>query len=185
MVAPCSQVPRLETMKVTRSATSSTVPKRMVLLNSRESRRECPVPTFRCFPTRLDPPPRPVGLDHARMNAIDLNAFGFAAVGKAFGEAGHRRIDRTADGEFRGGLARAGAADRNQRTVSRLQKRPGGAGQTHMGEEFQRIAVFPVGVGKLEEVAALGGAGIVDQNVEPAELALGLLDELFRRGLLS
>ena len=83
------------------------------------------------------------------------------------------------------GLRAAGAADRNQRTVPFFQKRPGGARQPHMGEEFQRIAVFPIGVGKVEEIAALGGAGIVDQNIEPAELAPGLVDQLFRRGLLA
>ena len=38
-----------------------------------------------------------------------------------------------------------------------------------MGEEFQRVAVRPVGVGEREEIAALGGAGIVDQDVEAAE----------------
>ena len=44
--------------------------------------------------------------------------------------------------------------------------------EPHMGEEFQRIAFGPVGVGEREEVAALGGAGIVDQDVEPAVGAL-------------
>ncbi len=56
-----------------------------------------------------------------------------------------------------------------------LEQRPGGAGKPHMAEEFQRIAVFPIGVGEFEEIAALGGAGIVDQNIEPAEFALDLL----------
>ena len=51
------------------------------------------------------------------------------------------------------------------------QQRPGGAGEPHMGEEFQRIAFLPVGVGEFEKIAALGGAGIVDQNVEAAEIA--------------
>ena len=50
-----------------------------------------------------------------------------------------------------------------------------------MGEEFQRVAVFPVGVSQLEKIATFGGAGIVDQNVEAAELALRLLDQLSRR----
>ena len=50
-----------------------------------------------------------------------------------------------------------------------------------MGEEFQRVAVFPIGVGEIEEIAALGGAGIVDENVEPAELALDLFDQFCRR----
>ena len=62
-----------------------------------------------------------------------------------------------------------------------LQQRPGRAREPHMGEEFQRIAVLPVGVGQREEIAALGGAGIVDQNVEPAELAPHRLDQRLRR----
>ena len=53
-----------------------------------------------------------------------------------------------------------------------------------MGEEFQRVAVLPIGVGEIEEIAALGGAGIVDENIEAAELALDLLDQ-FRRRVLA
>src|SRR5580704_9024615 len=41
----------------------------------------------------LDAPPQPVGLDHARMDAVDLYAVMLAAVGHAFGEGGHGRID--------------------------------------------------------------------------------------------
>ncbi len=54
-----------------------------------------------------------------------------------------------------------------------------------MGEEFERVAVVPVGVGELEEIAALGGAGIVDEYVEAAELALHRLDERCGRALLA
>ena len=50
-----------------------------------------------------------------------------------------------------------------------------------MGEEFQRVAVRPVGVGELEEIAAPGGAGVVDQDVEATEAALDLLDQTRRR----
>ena len=46
-----------------------------------------------------------------------------------------------------------------------------------MGKKFQRIAVLPVGVGELEKIAALGGAGIVDQNIEAAEIALDVIDQ--------
>ena len=71
------------------------------------------------------------------------------------------------------------------RAAPLLEQRPGGAGEPHMGEEFQRVAVFPIGVGEIEEIAALGGAGIVDENVEPAELALDLLDQFCRRVLAA
>ena len=37
-----------------------------------------------------------------------------------------------------------------------------------MGEELEREAVLPVVVGELEEIAALGRAGIVDEDVEAA-----------------
>ena len=46
-----------------------------------------------------------------------------------------------------------------------------------MGEKFQRVAVFPIGVGQRQEIAALGRTGIVDQNVESAEFALRRLDQ--------
>ena len=41
-----------------------------------------------------------------------------------------------------------------------------------MREELEGVTVFPVGVGQREEIAALGGAGVVDEDVEAAELAL-------------
>ena len=66
-----------------------------------------------------------------------------------------------------------------------LQQRPGGAREPHMGEELERIAVRPVGVGEGEEIAALGGAGIVDQDVEAAERALGGVGQCRRRRVLA
>src|SRR5205814_218406 len=62
-------------------------------------------------------------------------------------------------------------------TALRLQQRPGLTGEPHMGEEFERKAVGPFGIGQLEEVAALGGAGVVDQDVEPPEFAAHRLDQ--------
>ena len=41
-----------------------------------------------------------------------------------------------------------------------------------MREELEGVTVFPVGVGQGEEIAALGSAGVVDEDVEAAELAL-------------
>ena len=66
-----------------------------------------------------------------------------------------------------------------------LQQRPGRARQPHVGEELQRVAVLPVGVGELEEAAALGGAGVVDQDVEMAELAPHRLDQRLLRALAA
>ena len=49
-----------------------------------------------------------------------------------------------------------------------------------MGEELERIAFLPVGVGQREEIAAPGGAGVVEQDIEPAELALKRRDQRLR-----
>ena len=54
-----------------------------------------------------------------------------------------------------------------------------------MAEEFQRVAVRPIGVGQGEKIAALGGAGIVDQNIERAEFAAHRRDQPFRRAGLA
>ncbi len=49
------------------------------------------------------------------------------------------------------------------------QMRPCGARRADIAVEFQCEAVLPVVLGEGEEVGALGGAGIVDQDIEPAE----------------
>ena len=54
-----------------------------------------------------------------------------------------------------------------------------------MAEELQRVAILPIGVGQLEKIAALGGAGIVDEDVERTELALDVFDQLSGRVLLA
>ena len=70
----------------------------------------------------LDALPQPVGLDHARMDAVDLHALLLAAIGETFGKRGDRGVDGSADGELRGRLAAAGAADRNQRSAPFLSR---------------------------------------------------------------
>src|SRR5205823_3033792 len=52
-------------------------------------------------------------------------------------------------------------------------------------EEFQRKAFLPVCIGELEEIAALGGAGIVDENIETAEFALRQFGELSRSVIVA
>jgi hypothetical protein len=51
-----------------------------------------------------------------------------------------------------------------------------------MGEKFERIAFGPILVGQREEIAALGRAGIVDENVESAEFPPRRLNQSLRRG---
>src|SRR5262245_20045178 len=129
-----------------------------------------------------DAPPLPLGLDQAGMYAIDPHPVLLAEVGEAFGEGGDRGVDRAADGEALLRLAPAGAADRHQRAAALLEQRPGCAREPHMGEEFQRVALLPIGVGEREEIAAPGGAGIVDEDVEMAELASRGRDQRGRSG---
>ena len=52
-----------------------------------------------------------------------------------------------------------------------------------MAKKFHRIAFRPVGIGERKEIAALGGAGIVDQNVEAAEMLPDGFDQR-RRGAI-
>src|SRR5947209_5359090 len=54
-----------------------------------------------------------------------------------------------------------------------------------MGEEFERVAFRPIVVGKRKEIAPLCGAGIVDENVESAELTPRRLDQRNRRVRLA
>src|ERR1019366_10468368 len=78
-------------------------------------------------------------------------------------------------------LASAGPPDRDQSPAPLLQRGPARAREPHMGEELERKSILPVGVAEREEVAALGRAGIVDQDVQSAEFAAGGLDQRFGR----
>ncbi len=97
-MAPCSQLAREDTTNATRLPTSSTVPNRMVLLNSRNisARIFCSGAPVRSI-SGLDAPPGAVGLDDAGVNAVDMHPIGLAAVGQAFGKRRHRRVHRAAD----------------------------------------------------------------------------------------
>src|SRR5262249_53547965 len=133
----------------------------------------------------LDASPLPAGLDEAWMDAVDLHAVILAAMRHRLAEGRAGRVDRAADGEGGLRLAAAGASDRDERAAARLQQRPGRAREPHMGEKFKRVAVLPVGVGELEEIAALGGAGIVDEHIKTPEFAPHRLDEDCGRALLA
>src|SRR5207248_6190899 len=124
-----------------------------------------------------DAAPLPLGLDQARMDAVDLHAVLLAEVRQTFGEGRNCGIDRAADGESLFGLASAGSADRDQGAAALLEQRPGGARQPHMREEFQCVAFLPVGIGEGEKVTALGGPGIIDKNIEATEFASRRLDQ--------
>src|SRR5262249_37413375 len=124
-----------------------------------------------------DAPPLPLGLDQRRMDAVDPYAVLLAEVGEALGEGGDGGVDRAADGESFLRFSSAGAADRDQRAAALLQEWPGPAREPHMREKFQRVTIFPIGIGQRQEIPALGRAGIVDENIEAAEFAPHRLDQ--------
>jgi len=170
-VAPCSQVAREETMKVTKIRHVLDLAVADDTSLATELRADLGLRLSGPLDLGADAPPLPLGLDQRRMDAVDPNAILLAEVGEALGEGGDGGVDRAADGESPLRPSPAGSADRDQRAAALLQKRPGRAREPHMGEKFQRITIFPIGIGQRQEIAALGGAGIVDQNVESAEFA--------------
>src|SRR5271166_552881 len=137
------------------------------------------------FDLGADAPPLPLGLDQARMDAVDLHAVLFAEVGEALGEGRDRGIDGAADGKTFFRLAPAGAADGNQRAAAFLEQRPSGAREPHMRKELERITFLPVGIGEGKKIAAPGGPGVVDENVEVAEFAACRLDQGRRRARVA
>src|SRR5262249_13191109 len=116
-----------------------------------------------------DAPPLALGLDQRRVDAVDPYAVLLAEVGEALAEGGDGAVDRTADGESFLRFSSAGAADRDQRAAALFQERPGRAREPYMREKFQRITIFPIGIGQRQEIPALGRAGIVDENLEAAQ----------------
>jgi hypothetical protein len=66
-----------------------------------------------------------------------------------------------------------------------LEQRPEQLGQPHRGVEFQREAVAPGLVRQIEELAALGGASIVDQHVAALEAVADLRKKIFASGKLA
>jgi len=65
-------------------------------------------------------PPQPFGLDAARIDGVDLHAFGLADVGHRLGEGDARRVHRAADGEGGLRLLAADAGDGDERAALRL-----------------------------------------------------------------
>ena len=103
---------------------------------------------------------------------VDLHAVALAEVGQRLHEGELRADHRRADHVVGDRGAAADAADGDDRAAAGLEQRPRRAAEPDLGEELQREARLPVGVGQLEEIAAPGGAGVVDQDVEPAEALL-------------
>src|SRR2546423_12914910 len=75
----------------------------------------------------LDAARKTLGIDIARMDAVDLHAVALAEVGERLGEGGDGGIHRTADGKTRRRHAPARAADGDERAAALLEHRPGSA----------------------------------------------------------
>jgi hypothetical protein len=103
------------------------------------------------------------------MHRLDPDAVAQPQLSQRFGEVGDCGIDRAADHEIGARRLRRAADDVDHGPLRVLEQRPERARQPHVGVELERKAVFPGRIVELEEIAALGRAGIVDQDVEPAE----------------
>jgi hypothetical protein len=99
------------------------------------------------------------------------------AIGKRLGGSKQRRVDRAADREIGTRRPAADTRDDHHRTLGCGESGPGGADQPHMAKEFEGEAVLPVGIAQGEEIATFGGAGIGDDDVDPAELGDRRLDQ--------
>ena len=108
-------------------------------------------------------------LDGPRVDRVHLHAVTLADVGERLGEGEAAGVDRAADGEIRTRRAPAHAHDGKERALARLEQRPGRAREADVGEELEGEAVLPIALGKREQIPALGGTGVVDENIEPAE----------------
>ena len=119
-----------------------------------------------------------LGLGRAGMNDVDVDAVLLALLRQRLGEIAHRGVDRSADREIGAGRARRAAADVDDKAVRRLQHRPERAAHPHAAEQFQRVAVHPGLVRQVDEIAGLGRAGRIDQDVAAAELFLHRIEHL-------
>ena len=120
----------------------------------------------------------PLGLGLAGVNHVDVDVVAIAERREALGEIREGRIDRTADQKIRARRA-CGAADNiNDVAVRFLQQRPERLREPHCAVKFQRKAVGPGVVRLFKKLAALGGAGIVDQYVAALEAIIDLGEDL-------
>ncbi len=116
------------------------------------------------------------GAHRTGIDGIDLDAILNSLLRHGFGEGQNRRVDRAADGEQSARSAAASTDDVDDRAGLLLQMRPGGAGETNGGVVFQGEAVDEIVVGEGFELAAFGGSGVVDHDVEGAEFFDGRVD---------
>src|SRR5581483_11533010 len=93
-----------------------------------------------------------------------------------------RGVDGSADHEAGRGPERAGADHVDDHAAAaRLHDRDDLARHPHVAEKLQRPVLHPGFVAELEEFARTGAAGVVDQDIDAAELAAAALDHRLDR----
>jgi hypothetical protein len=99
-----------------------------------------------------------VRADRAGVDGVDADAVAHAAVGQALRQVEYGGVHGPANGELC--AARPVAGD---------EVRPGGPAEAYWAEELQGEARRPVLLTEGQEVTALGGARVVDHQVDAAE----------------
>ena len=126
-----------------------------------------------------------LGLRLPGVNDVNIDVVAVAERGEPLGKIRHRRVDRATDQEFRPRRARGAADDVDDIAVRLLEQRPEQPRQPHRGMKLEREAVGPGLVRLLEELAALGGAGTIDQHVAALEALIDACEHLLAGGNLA
>src|SRR5579883_988809 len=110
------------------------------------------------------------GFYRAGVDGVDLDVVTDTEIRHGFGEGKQGCVHRAADGELRAGGAAASAGDVEERAGAGAEMGPGGARESDSAEELEGESILPVCFGERFELAAFGGACVVDEDVEGAEV---------------
>ena len=109
------------------------------------------------------------GTDGSRVNRVDLHTIPQAQVSQGFRKRQQRGIDRSTDGELRAGRPAARAGDEDNGSRTGLEVRPTGRVSRTDPKNLRAKPSGEIVVGQLQELATLGGAGIVHNDVKVSE----------------
>src|SRR3954447_21155733 len=114
------------------------------------------------------------GEDEPEVERVDADVMGDQLVGEVLGEHDERRLGRVVDRLL---PERLGGADRgvveDDAAAAADHRGSEAAGEADGGHDVQVPVVLPLRVGGLEDGLVAAGAGVVDQDVGPAEGGLG------------
>ena len=113
-----------------------------------------------------------IGRDASRIDRVDAHAVLHAAIGQHLGQIQQRGIHRAADGELGLPVRPPMPTMLTIGAGRRPEVRPGGAAAVASRRRTSARSHRPIGVGQREEVAALGGSGVVDQQIERPNCAI-------------